>query len=80
MTSEQIKSGPLVKNSSSVNSRFQKGKFSLSPVQANPLANDSGIPEITPTKKPLTVNDLQLLEACESGDLDKVIVSRDLCF
>lgn len=70
MSSKRVKSKSSVGNVSLITPRFQKGKFSV-PLSANPEAENEN-PAPIPTKKSLTDQDKELLDACESGDIDKV--------
>ena len=68
MTSKQVKARPLTKNVSSIRSKNQR--LSAKSKQDNPSEMPLPVPIVT--KKPFTTKEKELLEACESGDLDAV--------
>ena len=72
MSSKPAKSKPSSGKLTLNKPKFQRGK-SLVPLIAKP-EDETENPAPIPTKKPLTDQDKELLEACESGDIDKVCI------
>lgn len=71
MSSKSARSKPSSGKLTVNKPRFQRGK-SLVPLTAKSEVEENANP--IPTKKPLTEQDKELLDACESGDIDKVCI------
>jgi hypothetical protein len=71
MNSKLSQQKPLGKNLN-LTSKLQRGKLS-GKAAVTKSAVETNIPIPIVTKKPFTKNDKELLEACETGDIDKVI-------